>query len=232
MNKTNKWTLRIAILCGYVMYSFILFMVNKNWMPSFWISYGFITLSFMCSFGLTFSPRIFAKGTNTTLFSPIVSVVVIYLIVEFVIGTIMMFFPLLPIKTCFLIQVPILILFVIIGLVLFTGNKQISNQIAKQREKEIYFDDIEEKLESIFSMTSDAKNKRKIRSLIDDIKYSGNMNHPALNDIKKEIENNLEKLTFNVTENNEVEIEKSVYILKSSIDRLNAKIKNLKSKGE
>ena len=111
MNKKKLQTgLIFAIL--FVAYNILLFLLNKNYEISFWISFGFIVASFVFTM-VAFFFVADEKRKKQVVGMPVTVLTVMYFVVEFVLGTILMIFPSLSFAGVFVPQFILFVLFLL-----------------------------------------------------------------------------------------------------------------------
>ena len=81
----------IVLLLLFATYNVCLFLLDKNLYTSFWISYAFIVLAFLClCFGIFFATG--KKRRKQVVGMPIITLCFLYFILQFVLGTVLMCF--------------------------------------------------------------------------------------------------------------------------------------------
>lgn len=89
----NKKKLQLILMFAVVLiaYNLVLFLVNKNFTTSFWVSYIFIMVALLFTFG-SFSFINKNNRNKQVVGMPVNVLCVLYCVCEFVLGTIFMFF--------------------------------------------------------------------------------------------------------------------------------------------
>ena len=87
----KKLQLGLIFAILFVAYAVVLFLLNKNWTLTFWLSLGFIVVAFaFVMFAFFFVSKESRKQQVVGM--PVTVLTVMYAVVEFIMGTIFMFF--------------------------------------------------------------------------------------------------------------------------------------------
>ena len=141
MDKKKLQTgLIFAIL--YVAYAVVLFLLNKNFKISFWLSFGFITLGFIFMM-IAFFFVSNEKRKKQVVGMPVTVLSVMYFALEFVLGTIFMFIPSLSFTWAFVPQFVVFVLFLLcfVGAMLGSNNYKSESTVAVEEQKQEQIDD-------------------------------------------------------------------------------------------
>jgi|GEM_PF-5749630 len=197
MKLKQKNIIQIIIVLFMALYNFILFLSTKDGEKTsvFWISYSFIMLSMVLFLLITFFPLKFTGGTNLVLSLPIYRTMIAYFAIEFFVGTVFMILQKVATEIiCFLIQVPILIIFAIIFFTFLLGSRQISNQYEKQKRDVFNLNNL---YTSILILSSDAPTpeiKDSMETIAQKIKYSDFNSYTELQDLDMRIKMKVDQL--------------------------------------
>ena len=135
MNKKKLTTLLVFGIL-YVTYAVVLFLLNKNYQLSFWLSFGFITASVLFMLlSFTFASK---DGRSQQVVGMPVNVLSsIYFGIEFVLGTILMIFPALSFAAVFVPQFVLLALYLVCFVpAILSDNNYKSVEIKAEEKKE------------------------------------------------------------------------------------------------
>ena len=134
----NKKKVQMGLIFGilYVAYAVVLFLLNKNFELSFWLSFGFITLGFvfmMISYFFVNNP----ERKKQVVGMPVTGMSTMYFVVEFVLGTIFMFFPKLGFTAAFIPQFILFVLFALcfVGAMLGSNNYKSINKTEQNTQE-------------------------------------------------------------------------------------------------
>jgi Na+/proline symporter len=87
----KKLQLGLIFAILFVAYAVVLFLLNKNWTLTFWLSLGFIVVAFaFVMFAFFFVSKESRKQQVVGM--PVTVLTVMYAVIEFIMGTIFMFF--------------------------------------------------------------------------------------------------------------------------------------------
>ena len=135
----NKKKLQIGLIFAilFVAYNIVLFLLNNDYQISFWISFGFIVASFV----LTMIAFFFVsdeKRKKQVVGMPVTVLTVMYFVVEFVLGTILMIFPSLSFAAVFVPQFVLFVLFLLcfVPAMLSENNYKQNNQTSENKKEE------------------------------------------------------------------------------------------------
>ena len=135
----NKKKLQIGLIFAilFVAYNIVLFLLNNNYQISFWISFGFIVVSFV----LTMVAFFFVsdeKRKKQVVGMPVTVLTVMYFVVEFVLGTILMIFSSLSFAAVFVPQFVLFVLFLLcfVPAMLSENNYKQNNPTSENKKEE------------------------------------------------------------------------------------------------
>lgn len=132
----KKLQLGLIFAILFVAYAVVLFLLNKNWTLTFWLSLGFIVVAFaFVMFAFFFVSKESRKQQVVGM--PITVLTVMYAAVEFVMGTIFMFFNV-SFAAVFVPQFIVFVLFLLcfVGAIFSSNNYKTEAQLAQQKQQE------------------------------------------------------------------------------------------------
>ena len=182
MSQKNLFRLFIVLLV--VLYSIIIFLVAHITLLNFWVNYLFVLLSPAVILVSTF----LKKSTTTTFPYNIfyLKKIVIYAIIEVVLGSALMFIPM-NVGFVLLIQIPMLIIFALILIYNSFGVSHVTEKVQEQKQQVNYLRTIEIKLSTAKSLTDSLEVKKEIDKLIEKIHYSDYNSNENVEMIEKQI---------------------------------------------
>ncbi len=183
MKIRSKYLTLIILVCVVALYNFVLFISTMNVVksPTFWISYAFIMFSMAIGVLTAIVKNPFTSGTKLALMVTLIRVIRSYFVFEFIVGTLFMFLQyVVSIKLALLIQIPLLVIFVIIGLVVLLGANHISQSYAKQKSDVLSLNMLYVQVSSLASSVKNADIAQKLSIIADKIKFSDFNSYPEL----------------------------------------------------
>lgn len=130
----KKLQLGLIFAILFVAYAVVLFLLNKNWTLTFWLSLGFIVVAFaFVMFAFFFVSKESRKQQVVGM--PVTVLTVMYAVIEFVMGTIFMFFDL-SFAAVFVPQFIVFVLFLLcfVGAMFSSKNYKTEAELAKQQK--------------------------------------------------------------------------------------------------
>ena len=132
----KKLQLGLIFAILFVAYAVVLFLLNKNWTLTFWLSLGFIVVAF--AFGM-FAFFFVSKESRKqqVVGMPVTVLTVMYAVIEFVMGTIFLFFNV-SFAAVFVPQFIVFVLFLLcfVGAMFSSKNYKTEAELAKQQNVE------------------------------------------------------------------------------------------------
>lgn len=217
MIKNKSQIILLSILgCIVVLYNFILFISTMNVikLAPFWISYGFIMLSMALAVPIIIVKSPFADGTKLAFTVPIIRIVFAYFVIELFVGTLFMFLQTVTtVKVTLWVQIPILLIFAVIGLLVLLGENHISQNYENQKKDVLSQNLLYVQVETLVSSVQNIELAGKLSIISDKIKFSDFNAYPEL-----AAQDNLIRST--VSEMKCVDNEKELTTLVARLERL------------
>ena len=187
--KSKKQSL-IATFIILAVYNVVAFVIPFNRGGGFWSGYGFSMLALVLTAGV----GIYAfdkEGWKSKFYRiPLISVVWSYLIIQLILGFVQMGLDLIPIPFQYGIAVNAILLGAcLVGLIAVNATKDEIERIdAKIKEKVFYIKSLQVDIEGLVDKVADESVKKKLKDLVETIKYSDPMSTPRLVAIENKIE--------------------------------------------
>lgn len=203
--KNNKTKNTVAFGLIYVIllgvFNLLVFTISKSRNDVFWLSYGFMTLTFVVqivSMFLSFK----SADVETAFFGiPLASFSVFYLGAELVIGALFMIFQMASLTLALVIQVLVLAVFLIIAIISLLSRdtvQQISDNVKEHVSnlKSVLVD-----IEMLMDGCTDPELKASLRKLSETVKYSDPISNEAVADVEQRIMRKISELRINIDDN-------------------------------
>lgn len=221
--KKNKGMACAVLAIVFVLFNVIAFAVPTAKTATFWIVYVFTAVAFASQIAIW---NFAFKGTDTLkskfLGIPLISVGIIYLIVQIIAFTTFMALPLTASWIAIVVCALILGISAICLIGNETGREEINRVEEKVEKKVFYIKSLQVDVEMLASVEADVDTKAALTKLAEKIRFSDPMSSGALTDIETEISAKVKELK---TAENKSEI---ITIIDSLITERNKKAKILK----
>ena len=187
MKKNTKMAYAVLGI-AFILFNVIAFAVPTVKAATFWIAYAFTTVAFMVQIGIW----IFAFKDTETLKSkflgiPLVSVGVIYLIIQLIAFAVFMVFPIIPVWIAVVVCALIVGISAICLIGTETGREEINRVEEKVRQKVFYIKSLQADIETLAEQENNSETKMALTKLAEKIRYSDSMSHEALADLEVKI---------------------------------------------
>ena len=221
--KKNKGMACAVLAIVFVLFNVIAFAVPTAKTATFWIVYVFTAVAFASQIAIW---NFAFKGTDTLkskfLGIPLISVGIIYLIVQIIAFTTFMALPLTASWIAIVVCALILGISAICLIGNETGREEINRVEEKVEKKVFYIKSLQVDVEMLASVEADVDTKAALTKLAEKIRFSDPMSSGALTDIETEISAKVKELK---TAENKSEI---ITLIDSLITERNKKAKILK----
>ncbi len=191
-NKTLYFIV-IALLIG--LFNLIAFLIPFPKSVSFWVGYGFITLSALISAVVLYF--IFDKKDMKSRFYgvPLIYILRSYIVLQFILGIVQMAVPAFTYTYAIVVNAVILV-FTIVGLIgLTAGKEEIERVDEKVQQKVLYIQEIRVKLESVIDNTKNKEVLKELNKLKDLVRYSDPMSNEKVESLEEKILQNVNLLS-------------------------------------
>lgn len=221
--KKNKGMAYTALAITFALFNIIAFAVPTAKTSTFWIAYVFTAIAFASQIAIW---KFAFKGADTLkskfLGIPLISVGIIYLIIQIVAFAIFMVFPIAPTWIAIVVCALILGISAICLIGTETGREEVGRVEEKIEKKVFYIKSLQVDVEMLASDETDADTKAALTKLAEKIRFSDPMSNEVLADIEAEIAAKVKELK---TAENKSAI---IKVLDSLITERNKKAKLLK----
>lgn len=228
----NKFKLigLLILACVIALYNFVLFMITREVLKTttFWISYAFITFAFLLIAGIICVKNPYTDGAKLTLSVPVYRALLTYIVIEFIVGTLFMFLQTVANTTAaLLVQVPLLIIFIIVVLVYYSGAKYVNDSYAKQKSDVFSKDMLCVQVNTLSSSASSPEVKARLENIAEKIRYSDFNSYPELERQDALISSLVSEMKYEAGEN---ELKTMSVRLERLVDERNEMCKYVKKK--
>lgn len=190
MKMTNKGKMFAGMLAlAFVAYNLVLFVIaGFDHYASFWISYGFMILSFLTLAGAGFVLGSRGMFLRDWLFGyPLIKHTIIYIVCEFVVSTIFIIVDSDGWKLAFVLQFLLLAVYLVFAVSCFLAKTTIEEVKQKVAEKTQYIKLLTAEVNSIAAKCADAEAKAEIAKLADELRFSDPMSNEALREVEEKL---------------------------------------------
>ena len=209
-----------------VIYSVLLFTLKKDFNMSAWILYAFTMLAFLCLFlqlaAASYGKQIVAFSTVTVLAT------LIYWIIQLVFGGIVcIHFGILKPAVAFAAEMVLLILYLLVVFALNGAHGHAQNQDIADQNSIMHIRKMEADVRNLSDQQHNAKNKKKLSELADDIHYMDVFEHDELKVQDEKISEGIARIRYRLEDGNE-EIDDLIVDLQNAVKERDRKAALLK----
>lgn len=190
MKFTNKGKMFAGMLAlAFVAYNLVLFIAaGFDHYASFWISYGFMIVSFFTLAGAGFVLGSRGMLLRDWLFGyPLIKHTIIYIICEFVVSTIFILIDSDGWKFAFVLQFLLLAIYLVFAVSCFLAKTTIEEVGEKVKQKTQYVRLLTAEVSSIAAKCTDTEVKAEITKLAEELRFSDPMSNEALADVEERL---------------------------------------------
>lgn len=183
----NKKHFIIATAILLILYNIIVFVIPFTRNVGFWIGYSFTMFALFLATGIILL-AFGNKQLKSKFFGlPLVFMVLIYLLIQFIAGIIEMAVTTIPFQYSLVFNILILAV-CLIGLIgTNIANEEIAIVEDRVEEKVLYIRSLQMEVENLAFKSSDVSTKKDLKELAESIRYSDPMSSPQLAEIEKRI---------------------------------------------
>ena len=221
----NKGVSVVSALIILVLFNIVSFIINITHGITFWLGYGFATLSaiLLCSVFL----MLFNSKEKQEAFGKLsyVTITWMYFIVQMVLSVWQMFFYHLNYNVALILNSVLTAIYLIVILSVHSGTKVIEQKEKQTQDKVLSYKSLKTKLDLV--ETNDSIIEKKIEELSEMIQFGDPISHSSLHSLENEIANNLD-LLCEAIENGE-NADQLFSIVKRQLKERDIKCKELKN---
>ena len=166
----KKYLTSIVLGSLFVIFSLFVFLFNKVYEASFYISYFIVLAVLLLEIGINIF-RIKASYHFTTLY-PITLLTAGYFLLEMIIASIMIGIGTVHWKVHLCIQIPLFVIYLVIALILYASANHVHQNIKEIKEQTVVRNDLADGIRNAANLTTDVFLKDSIESLANDLHYS------------------------------------------------------------
>lgn len=202
-NLKTKSTVGIGLIYVILLgvFNLLVFTIFKKHSNVFWLSYGFMTFSFVVqilSMFLSFK----TADVETAFFGiPLASFSIFFLVAELVIGALFMIFQQASFTLALVIQILVLAAFLIIAIISLLARDTVQEIGSNIKEKVADLSSILVDVEIMRDGCSDPELKEKLRKLSETIRYSDPMSNEAIEGVEQRIKRKVSELRVYLDDN-------------------------------